>query len=239
MTIDATANDQNPAGGALSLSVASQPLMGEVTVKDGAFATTPTGTPAAWTPSTTGSPTVNGKSSTATDIVKVDCVNDAPVAVNDRVRMPKGENTLRLLAPGPARQRHRRRARGPGRQAAGQARFGRVQARCRRGAAAEAARGPGTDEATSSCATGPATRRAPAASASSRSCCASDCEGSSVTAVLAHPLGPRSCSRRQPSGAAGLPPQSGRGLAAPSPANWAADPGCRAGSHLGRAVRCP
>ena len=42
-----------------------------------------------------------GKSSTATDIVKVDCVNDAPVAVNDRVRMPQGENTVRLLAPGP------------------------------------------------------------------------------------------------------------------------------------------
>ena len=29
------------------------------------------------------------------------------------------------------------------------------------------------------------------------------------------------------------------GAAVTPPANWAADPGCRAGSHLGRAVRCP
>ncbi len=40
------------------------------------------------------------------------------------------------------------------------------------------------------------------------------------------------------------PPPAGRrvlrvGAAVTPPANWAADPGCRAGSHLGRAVRCP
>lgn len=101
VTIDAVANDQSPAGGAVTLAVASEPIMGEVTVKDGVLRYDPDRDACGLDAFDYRITDKFGKSSTATDIVKVDCVNDAPVAVNDRVRMPKGENTLRLLAPGP------------------------------------------------------------------------------------------------------------------------------------------
>ena len=101
VTIDATANDKNPAGGRLSLSVASPPLQGKVTVRDGTLRYDPDRDTCGLDAFDYQVTDANGKSSVATDIVKVDCVNDAPVAVNDRVRMPKGETTLRLLAPGP------------------------------------------------------------------------------------------------------------------------------------------
>jgi hypothetical protein len=101
VTIDAAANDQNPAGGALTLAVASPPFMGRVSVKDGMLRYDPDRDACGLDAFDYRVTDKNGKSSTATDIVKVDCVNDAPVAVDDRVRMPQGENTLRLLAPGP------------------------------------------------------------------------------------------------------------------------------------------
>ena len=101
VAIDAVANDQSPAGGAVALSVTSAPIMGEVTVKDGIFRYDPDRDACGLDAFDYRITDRFGRSSTATDIVKVDCVNDAPVAVNDRVRMPKGENTVRLLAPGP------------------------------------------------------------------------------------------------------------------------------------------
>ena len=101
VAIDAAANDQNPAGGAVTLSLASPPLRGKVSLKDGTFRYEPTRDACGLDAFDYTVTDRNGRSSTATDIVKVDCVNDAPVAVNDRVRMPRGEHTLRLLAPGP------------------------------------------------------------------------------------------------------------------------------------------
>ena len=101
VTFDATANDKNPVGGPLALAITSPPLQGEVTVKDGTLRYDPDRDSCGLDAFDYRITDANGKSSTATDIVKVDCVNDAPVAVNDRVRMPEGEHTLRLLAPGP------------------------------------------------------------------------------------------------------------------------------------------
>ena len=101
VAIDAAANDTNPAGGAVALTVVSAPLMGKVTVNNGVLRYAPDHDACGLDAFDYRVTDKNGRSSTATDIVKVDCVNDAPVVVNDRVRMPKGESTLRLLAPGP------------------------------------------------------------------------------------------------------------------------------------------
>ena len=101
VTIAAGANDQNPAGGALSLAVSSPPLRGAVTVNGGVLRYEPTKDACGLDAFDYTVTDANGRTSTATDIVKVDCVNDAPTIVNDRVRMAKGDRTLRLLAPGP------------------------------------------------------------------------------------------------------------------------------------------
>ena len=84
VAIDAVANDQSPAGGPVTLAVTSAPVMGEVTVKDGIFRYDPDRNACGLDAFDYRITDRLGKSPTATDIVKVDCVNDAPVAVNDR-----------------------------------------------------------------------------------------------------------------------------------------------------------
>ncbi|QIG42231.1 cadherin-like domain-containing protein [Nocardioides anomalus] len=99
--VNVTGNDTNPGGGALTVAVADDPVRGTATVQGGAVRYEPK---ANWCGVDSFDYTVtdaSGRSSTATATVRVRCVNDAPVAVNDRVRMPQGDRTVSVLAPGP------------------------------------------------------------------------------------------------------------------------------------------
>lgn len=100
-TVEVTANDSRPSGGPLTVSVADQPVRGTATVQGEAVRYEPRKD---WCGVDSFDYTVTdaaGRSATGTTTVRVRCVNDAPVARNDRVRLPRGERTLNLLAPGP------------------------------------------------------------------------------------------------------------------------------------------
>ena len=101
VNIDVTANDVNPARGALSLAIVDDAVRGTATVQGGALHYEPKRNFCGLDSFDYAIADAAGRSSTATATVRVRCVNDAPVAQNDRVRMPRDDRTLTLLAPGP------------------------------------------------------------------------------------------------------------------------------------------
>jgi hypothetical protein len=99
--VDVTANDTNPGGGPLAVAVADDPVRGTASAQGGAVRYTPKANWCGLDSFDYSVTDASGRSSTGTATVRVRCVNDAPVAVNDRVRMPRGDRTVAVLAPGP------------------------------------------------------------------------------------------------------------------------------------------
>jgi Big-like domain-containing protein len=101
VNVDVTANDVNPAHGALALAIVDDAVHGTATVQGGALHYEPKRNFCGLDSFDYAIADAAGRPSTATAMVRVRCVNDAPVAQNDRVRMPRDDRTLTLLAPGP------------------------------------------------------------------------------------------------------------------------------------------
>lgn len=98
--LDVLANDERPTSGGVTLAIADPPVIGTATVVDGKVRYVPRRNQCGVDTFDYTATDADGRSSTGTVILRVACVNDKPVAVDDRYRMRGGEQDLEVPAPG-------------------------------------------------------------------------------------------------------------------------------------------
>jgi len=100
VTLDVLANDTLPTGNPASLVVEEDPVFGKASVVGGKVRYEPRRNRCGIDTFDYRATDAAGRSTVGTVVLRVRCVNDAPVAVNDRFRLRAGDRTLEVNAPG-------------------------------------------------------------------------------------------------------------------------------------------